>query len=169
MRRVDMYFDYECPYCKKGFEDLLDILEELGDKNDLHMVWRPCEAHPRPENHPPHTDLAIQGYFLALSEKIDIMAYHKRMFDAVHTDRIDVEDPETLAEYLDPVLPKEKLLPVLEEGVYRQAQERNNRLAYEENEVWYLPAFRLDGKKLDAEGGKGVTREDLKAFLEPDA
>lgn len=163
MRSFEFFFDYECPFCKIGYESYLEL---AGQYPDLHVIWRPCEAHPRPENdHPPHTDLCIQGYFLAESLGVDPVQYHTLMFRAVHVDHIDVEDPEALVRYaaglIDPAVFREALAA----GTYRDVQERANDYAYTENQVWFLPAFRMDGRALDAEGGVGVSREALDAFL----
>lgn len=163
MRTLEVFFDYECPYCKRGYEDLKELLE---DHDDIEVIWRVCEAHPRPEDHPPHTDLALQGYFFALENGADIMAYHDRLFDAVHVDQIDVESAEVLADYTADLVDRDDYLKALTDGTYKQIQEEHNDIAYEENEVWFLPAFRMDGKKLDAEGGVGVSREALASFLE---
>lgn len=162
MRTLEVFFDYECPYCKRGYEDLKELLKE---HDDIEVVWRVCEAHPRPEDHPPHTDLALQGYFFAKEHGADIIAYHDRLFDAVHVDQIDVESAEVLADYTSHLVDRDAYLKALTDGTYKQIQEEHNDYAYEENEVWFLPAFRMDGKKLDAEGGVGVSREALAAFL----
>ena len=97
MRSFEFFFDYECPFCKIGYEYYLEL---AGRYPDPAVIWRPCEAHPRPENdHLPHTDLCIQGYFLAEALGIDLVQYNTLMFKAVHVDHIDVEDPETLVRY----------------------------------------------------------------------
>lgn len=163
MRELEVFFDYECPYCKRGHEDLLRL---LADRRDIHVVWRPCEAHPRPEDHPPHTDLCLQGLFYVQAQGGDVLAYHKRMYDAVHTDRIDVEDAAVLVNYASDVVDAAAFLAVLREGRYAQVQADGNDYAYEQSGVWFLPAFRMDGKKLDAQGGIGVTAEQLAAFLD---
>ncbi len=163
MRQLEVFFDYECPYCKKGYEDLMELLPRY---EDIEVIWRPCEAHPRPEEHPPHTDLVIQGYYLAKAEGADIHRYHERMFDAVHTDRIDVEDPEVLADYIEGIVHPKVFLEAIESGKYRDVQEEGNTYAYEENDVWYLPAFRMEGRKLDSQGGVGVSKGQIEAFLD---
>ncbi len=162
MRQLEFFFDYECPYCKRGYEDLVSALE---DHSDIEVVWRPVEAHPRPEDHPPHTDLALQGMYFALQNGVDANAYHERLYAAVHVDRIDVEDPAALADYVQDLTDKDLYLKALTDGTYKQIQEDGNDYAYEENEVWFLPALRMDGKKLDAEGGIGVSADAIVDFL----
>lgn len=162
MKELKVFFDYECPYCKRGHEFLLAALQT---HSDLSVSWHPCEAHPRPEEHPPHTDLCIQGYYFVREQGGDLMAYHQRLYDAVHTDKIDVEDPAVLADYVKDLVDPAAYLAALKAGTYKAVQEEGNRFAYEENQVWFLPAFRMDGKKLDAAGGVGVTKAQLEAFL----
>ena len=162
MRELEMFFDYECPYCKKGYEDFLKL---LGDYSDISVIWRPCEAHPRPEDHPPHTELCLQGLFYVQDIGGDVMAYHKRMYDAVHTDKIDVEDAAVLADYVSDMLDKDAYLAMLRDGTYAQVQSQGNDYAYDECGVWYLPAFRMDGKALDAQGGIGVSPQQIAEFL----
>lgn len=162
MRNLEVFFDYECPYCKRGYEDLLDLLK---DHKDIELTWRPCESHPRPEDHPPHTDLALQGMYYAKDQGLDLITYHDRLYKALHVDHIDVEDPAVIADYVSDLLDRDGMLAALTNGTYKQVQSEGNDYAYEENDVWFLPAFRMNGKKLDAQGGIGVSKEELAAFL----
>jgi hypothetical protein len=59
-------------------------------------------------------------------------------------------------------------MKLIESGKYASKPDENNDLAYEKNEVWYVPAFRAPGSKvkLDAKGGVGVSREEIRVFLE---
>jgi dTDP-glucose 4,6-dehydratase len=70
---------------------------------------------------------------------------------------------QTICEILDRIAPKKR-------GKYAKQIDENNDLAYEKSGVWFVPAFRMfqDGKltaKLDAQGGAGVSQEELRAFL----
>jgi len=40
-----------------------------------------------------------------------------------------------------------------------------NDYAYEQSGVWAVPSYRMDGKKLDAVEGVGVTRAQLEEFI----
>ena len=162
MRELKVFFDYECPYCKKGHEYLLKLLKT---NPDISVKWCPCEAHPRPENHPQHTDLCIQGYYYVKDTGGDVMAYHQRMYDALHTDKIDVEDSIALSKYAAGLVDEKKFLSALQDGTYKEIQEKGNDYAYGENGVWFLPAFRMGEGKLDAQGGIGVSEEELREFL----
>jgi predicted DsbA family dithiol-disulfide isomerase len=167
MKKLQIFYDYECPYCKKGYED---FLETVKSQPDFELEWRPIESHPRPEDHQPHTDLACQSYYLARELGADMPAFHAAMFQAVAIERQNVEKPEVLANILKGIVDGEKFLSILKSGKYAKQTDENNDLAYEKSGVWFVPSFRMfqDEKltaKLDAQGGIGVTREELQAFL----
>ncbi|MDR3337660.1 MAG: DsbA family protein [Treponema sp.] len=162
MAKLQIFYDYECPYCKKGYEYFIELIK---DHPDIEIEWRPVESHPRPENHPPHTDLSCQSYYIAGELGADMTAYHAAMFQAVAIERQNVEKPEVLAKILKGIVDSDKFLAILNSGKYAKQVDENNDLAYEKNGVWFVPAFRMDGKKLDAQGGMGVNREELRAFL----
>ncbi|GHV18054.1 hypothetical protein FACS189425_05760 [Clostridia bacterium] len=162
MRKLEMFFDYECPFCKLGYEYLADILP----LPDLEVIWKPCESHPRPENHPPHSDLVLQALLFALDKGVtDEHEFHRRMYQAVASERRNVEVADTVVDIVSDLLDSDALKAALENGTYAEAQSKLNDYAYDENGVWYVPAFRMDGKKLDAAGGVGITRKQLEDFL----
>ncbi len=160
MRELEVFFDYTCPYCRRGHEDLAALLPEYPD---IEIVWRPCEAHPRPEEYGPHSDLCIQSLFFALQQGADIWAFHRRMYEAAFS--VNIEDPKSLARCVNGILDPSALLDALQSGRYARAVSEANDYAYERSGVWVLPAYRTDGRKLDSEAGVGVGREELAAFL----
>jgi predicted DsbA family dithiol-disulfide isomerase len=162
MKKLQIFYDYECPFCKRGYEYLTEF---IGDHPEIEIEWRPIESHPRPEDHPPHTDLACQSYYIAKELGADMPKFHAAMFQAVAGERQNVESPEVLCSILKDLLDTAKFKAILESGKYAKQVDENNDLAYEKNGVWFVPAFRMDGKKLDAEGGAGVKKEDLRKFL----
>jgi predicted DsbA family dithiol-disulfide isomerase len=173
MTKVRFFYDYECPFCKKGFEDLMDDLPSFPD---IEIEWRPIESHPRPENQRPHTDLCIQAFYIAEGLGADMTAFHKAMFQAVLVDGLNVEKDRIIAEALKGVVDGTKFettfLEVLKSGKYASRVNENNDLAYEKSGVWFVPAFRIPGSdlksapRLDAKGGIGVSWEEIKRFLE---
>jgi predicted DsbA family dithiol-disulfide isomerase len=171
MRNVQVFFDYECPYCKKGYEYLCALLNPHKQGDGGYAVeWRPIESHPRPENHPPHTDLACQGYYAAKELGADMPKFFAAMFQAVAVERRNVEQADVLCGVLKGIVDTDKFRALIESGKYAKQVDENNDLAYEKSGVWFVPAFRMetaDGsvEKLDAEGGKGISPEGLKAFL----
>ena len=166
MPRFRFFYDYECPFCKRGYEDLMELIPAYPG---MEIEWRPIESHPRPERCSPHTDLCIQAFYIAEELGADIAAFHKKMFAAVAFERQNVEKTEVLAKILEDVVDGGKLQEILKSGKYAFKVGENNDLAYEKSDVWFVPAFRGDAEgslKLDAKGGRGVSREGIKAFLD---
>lgn len=162
MNQLEVFFDYACPFCLRGH----GYLTELHSLNpDVEIVWRPCEAHPRPESYGPHSDLCIQGMYFALGHGADIWEYHARMFSAVFEDRIDIENMDALAQKVGDMLDAEAFRKSLATGEYAKVQLAGNDYAYEQSGVWAVPSYRMNGKKLDAVEGVGVTKEQLAAFI----
>ena len=160
---LQFFFDYECPYCKTGYEYLM---EQIVDHPDIEVEWIPIEAHPRPENSHPHTDLACQGFYIAKELGADMGAFHAAIYQAVAIEKQNVEKPEVLCTILKSIVDTGKFRAILNSGKYAKQVKINNDLAYEKSGVWYVPAFRMNGKKLDAKGGAGITPKELKEFLE---
>jgi predicted DsbA family dithiol-disulfide isomerase len=161
---MQVFYDYECPFCKQGYEYLMGF---MGIHPEIEIEWRPIESHPRPEDHPPHTDLCVQAYYAALELKADMPKFHVAMFQAVAGERRDVEKVEILADIVKDLVDPAQFRVILESDKYAAKVAENNDLAYEREGVWFVPAFRMNGKKLDAKGGAGVTRDEVKAFLAP--
>ena len=172
--KFQVFYDYECPYCKKGYGTLMELLPEYPG---VEIDWRPIEAHPRPEEgHRPHTDLCIQAFYAAEELGVDMDAFQRAMFQAASIERRNVEKGTVIAEVLKGIVDGGKLLEILKSGKYASRVDENNDLAYEKNEVWFVPAFRVLGgvaihggrsaPRLDAQGGVGVSRKELKEFLD---
>ena len=162
MNKLEVFFDYTCPYCLYGHNYLLGLLPEFPYAE---TVWRPCEAHPRPETYGPHSDIMIRGMFIVKELGADIMEYHRLMYDAAHKDRIDVESIEAVSDYVKNFTDAGKFRAALASGAYVKELDEANDYAYEKSGVWVIPAYRMNGKKLDSKGGVGVTKEELKKFL----
>jgi predicted DsbA family dithiol-disulfide isomerase len=167
MPKMRFFYDYECPFCKRGYEYLQEF---AGNHPEIEIEWRPIESHPRPEDHPPHTDLACQGYYIARELGADMPKFHAAMFQAVAVERRNVEDVEVLCGILKDIMDPGKFKAALESGKYAKQVDENNDLAYEKSGVWFVPAFRMETpegeKKLDAQGGVGVSREAVRDFLQ---
>jgi 2-hydroxychromene-2-carboxylate isomerase len=87
------------------------------------------------------------------------------MYQAIAIERRNVEKPEALCEILKDLLDTVKLRAALDSGKYAKQIDENNDLAYEKSGVWFVPAFRMNGNKLDAKGGVGVSKAELREFL----
>jgi len=162
MPKLQVFFDYECPYCKTGHEYLM---EQIGEHPDIEIEWLPVEAHPRPEDCHPHTDLACQSYYIAEELGVDMYAFHATMYEAIAMEKQNVEKPDVLCNILKGIVDIGKFRAILDSGKYAKQVEKNNDLAYEKSGVWFVPAFRMNGKKLDAQGSFGVSRRELRKFL----
>lgn len=163
MPKLQIFYDYECPFCKRGYEDLMSL---IGNYPEIELEWRPIESHPRPEDHPPHTDLCIQAFYAALELNANLSDFHAAMFHATAKERRNVEQVDVLADIVKGLLDPAKFRAIIKSGKYAAKVSENDDLAYEREGVWFVPAFRMNGRKLDARGGVGVARQELADFLE---
>lgn len=164
-RELEVFFDYVCPFCLRGYHYLMELLPDFPD---LEILWRPCESHPRPDRYGMHSDLCIQGMFFAQQQGVDLLAYHERMYDLMQRRQVDVENADVLADHVGDLLDVEAFREALKSGRYREIQQAANRYAFEQSDVWVLPAYRSKGLRLDSVENIGVTKEQLRAFLETD-
>ena len=163
MTTLQFFYDYHCPHCKRGFEHLM---KEIKKHPDIEIEYRPIELNPSPKGHPPHTSFFGQCYYIARELSADTPAFHAAMFQAIAVEHQDADDPRVLCGILKGIADTDKLKAMLDSGKYAARIDENNDLAYEKNGVWYLPAFRMNGKKLDAKGGVGISEGELRNFLE---
>ena len=162
MVKLEMIFDYVCPYCLKGYNDLLAVLPDFPG---VEMQWRPCEINPRTEaRRRMYSDLCIRGMFFAQENGVDLHKYHRKLFAAFHENVVNVEDVNILADYLKDVLDANAFRTALNSGKYVKELEAANAYAVASG-AEIVPAFRCNGRKLDSAPGIGVTREQLKRFL----
>ncbi len=161
-KKMEVFFDYSCPYCLRGHEYLVEL---LAKHPDVEPDWQPCEAHPRPEVHGLHSDLCIRGMFFARDHGVDLWKYHERMYRLAIKERINIESVDALAQGMADLLDAKAFRAALCSDAYVEELNRNNDHAYEESGVWAVPSFRMAGRKLDAAEGIGVTRDQLDAFM----
>ena len=162
MNQLEVFFDYVCPYCLRGHNYLLEILPEFPG---LEIKWRPCEAHPRPEDYGRHSDICIRGMFFALENNLDIFEYHKFMYNAAMKDKIDIEDAAALSEYLKPLTDPAEFRAAMESGKHIDELNNANDYAYEKSGVWAIPSYRMNDRKLDSKEGVGIKKDQLAAFI----
>lgn len=79
MKKLEVYFDYACPYCYKGLQELSSLLKKYPDTK---VEYIPCEAHPRPEPAPIHSDLAAQVGCYLQERDLDIAKYNDLVYHA---------------------------------------------------------------------------------------
>jgi len=162
MPNLEVFFDYSCPYCLTGHTYLKEL---LPTHPDIEVIWRPCEAHPRPETYGLHSDLCIQGLFYFLDQGVDVWEYHERMYGATLKDRFNIEDPDVIAGRIHGLLDHDAFLKTIYSGKYEKAVAEANDYAYERSGVWAVPSYRMDGRKLDSIENVGVTKRQLADFL----
>lgn len=155
---LHVFFDYICPYCLRAHEYLMEL---IPDYPDVPIVWHPCESHPRPERHGLHSDLCIQGYFYAIDHGIDILKYHERMYQAAQKEHVNIEDIDSLTEFVSDLVDADDFRMSLEMGTYRGKLEESNKLAFIKSGVWAVPAYRMGDQKLDAVENVGVSKEQI--------
>lgn len=163
MSKLEVFFDYTCPHCVRGHEYLTELLPRFPG---LEIEWRPCEAHPRPEQHGRHSDLCARGMYLARELGSDLTEYHKRMYRAAQSRQTDIEDIHVIAEVMDGFLDGDALRAALSGGKYENELLENNRLVWDEYDCPAVPSFRAEGALLKSQLGVGVSKEHLAAFIE---
>ncbi len=164
MSKVTVFYDYSCPFCYRAHLELKKLLPEFPN---LEIDWVPTEAHPRPEGGI-HTDLMMQGFLYAKSIGADLMKYNDIMYNACQVKRIKFDDVDLIAEEASGLINADDLKQAITSGRFSGAQMQMNDFAYEENNVWVLPAYRSGEnleKRLDAAAGVGVTAEEIRSFL----
>ena len=162
MQKIEVFYDFACPFCLKGHSFLKELMPQF---HDIEIVWRPCEAHPRPERYGLHSDLCIQGLFFAMEQGADIWEYHERMYRAALIDRVNIEDPEVVAGRVHDILDSDAFLKAIYSGRYEKAVTEANDYAYDHSGVWAVPSYRMDGRKLDSIEDIGITKDQLADFL----
>jgi predicted DsbA family dithiol-disulfide isomerase len=160
---LEVFFDYACPYCLQGHHNLSAL---IGDYPEIEILWRPCEAHPRPETYGRHSDLCARGYYFARDQGADLVEYHRRMYRAALTDRAAIEELPVLAQAAEGLFDADAFIAALSGGAYLAELAENNRLAWAEYRFPAVPSYRMNGTLLKAAENVGVTKERLKALLD---
>lgn len=163
MSKLEVFFDYTCPYCLQGHEYLLELLLQYPQ---VEIGWRPCEAHPRPEHFGVHSDLCARGMYFALEHGADLMEYHDRMYCAALKNRTNIEDLHIVSKLLDGLLDANAFCAALSGDAYLDKLLENNKLAWEILRFPAVPSYRMNGKLLKSVGNIGVTKQQLTAFIE---
>jgi len=164
MPKLEMFFDYSCPYCLEGYEILQEVLAEHPN---IEMQWLPCEAHPRPEVWDRHSDLCAMGFYIAKDFGADMPEFQKQMYKAAVTDKekIDIEDADQLAEAIGEVVEPKAFADALRKGSYSKQVAENNRVCWGECGFEAVPSFRMGDATLSAVWHKGITKEGLAGFI----
>lgn len=163
MAKLEMFFDYSCPYCKIGYEILLSVMEK---QPDIEVEWFPCEAHPRPEEWGYHSDLAAAGMYVARDLGADLAEYHRIMYKTATDKNFNIEDVEILKNAVADILDAEAFAAALNKGKYLDKVKENNQLTWGTYEFPAVPSFKRGDELLPAIPGVGVTKDSLAEFCD---
>ncbi len=162
MKIYEFYFDYICPFCYRSFKELLELY-----KQDSRFIidFHPCEIHPRPEQHGKHSDLCIQGMFLAKDLSVDLWEYNKKIFDSHFIDRIDIEDIQQLAEALKDLINPYIFVQTIQSRKYSEHLLKSNETAFITHKIEVVPHYISGNNILPSIEGVGISNEKLKEYL----
>ena len=142
MKKLEVFFDYNCPYCLKGHEQMLDFLPKHPG---LNVVWHPCEISVYKKEHGKDTDLCQQAMFFAVDCKIDLWSFHKKIYDMIFVDEANTKDVDVLTYALKDLLDAEALRQALKSGKYIKNVMESNNFAFKVTGVHVVPTYRADG------------------------
>lgn len=143
MKKLEVFFDYYCPYCLKGHEQLLDF---VPTQPKLEVIWHPCEIYKLPTNYSgtKHSDLCIQGMYFAMDNKIDLWDYHKKIYSLIFTDRVNVDNVKVFTKALDGFFDTNAFVEAVNSGKYVEKVNETNHYAFHATGVHVVPTFRAD-------------------------
>ena len=164
MTKLEVFFDYACPYCYRGHKNLLSLIPKYPQ---IEIIWRPCEAHPEPEPSLIHSNKAIQGMYYILEHHGALWKYHELAYEAVFDKRLDISSPDVLSGLaarcgVDPVDFRNRI----DSDYYRGQLEEGNRYAWETNRLAAVPSYRSGTAFIGSKDGILVPKEKLEAFME---
>lgn len=162
MVTLEVFFDYACPYCLRGHENLLELMPQYPQTL---IEWHPCEAHPRPDRYGLHSDLCARGMFYAQEHGADLMEYHRRIYRTALVDHADIESPSVVSKAVDGLLDSKLLYEALTGNAYADTLTENNRLAWEVYQFRAVPSYHMNGRLLKSVENIGVTKGLLAEFL----
>ena len=174
MRKLEVFFDYHCPYCLKGHDQLIQFIQEqlqlaqeqsaqrqlVREQSEqvqrgLEIIWHPCEIGKLKNfTRTEHTDICAQGLFFALDiansmrnspDKIDIWQYHQKVYDLIFKDRANVSDVNVLSKALEGILDVGAFREAIKSGKYNERVNDSNQYAFQETGIHVVPTYRVDG------------------------
>ncbi len=83
--RLEVFFDYICPYCYKGHSMVEEIVK---GHPEIKILWRPCEVDPQGKR----SRAAIKGLYYLLHHELPAEDYHHAMFAAYFEERKNLND-----------------------------------------------------------------------------
>lgn len=163
MKILEVFFDYACPFCLQGHNELLEILPQYPA---IEIKWRPCEAHPRPESYGRHSDICARAMYFAKECGVDLWEFHRLMYQLTLNDRLNIEELDVVAEALSGLFDAKAFRTALSSGAYLDELLENNRLAWADYQFPAVPSYRLQGQNLPSVCNVGVSKKQLIAFID---
>ncbi len=162
-KKVEVFFDYICPYCDEGIRQFLKILPNY---KDVQVIWRPCESHPRPEYATIHSDCAIQAMYVLREQNGDLIKFHLQVFDAYFRQNRRIDDPSLLASLVGNCGGnKTEAARALRENRYAAEVLEGNRYAWEEKQLYAVPSYVCGEKSALSRDGILVPISKVQALL----
>ncbi len=158
-KKIEAVFDFLCPYCYEGIKQFMDILPEF---QDLEVIWRPCESHPRPEYASQHSDLATAAFFCVRDAGGDLPLFINKVYDAWFVNRKRIDDINLLSSLAGECGgDREKTFKALSEGRYAEEVNEANIYAWDELGLEAVPSYICGGKRALSRGGVLVPVEKV--------
>lgn len=193
--KLEVFFDYTCPYCYLALHELNQLLPSYPE---LSVTWSPCELNPQPEPrfydweesaqwlielkprlesagltiNPPYptgnyTYLAIQGLLCLEEQGADIRRYNDAVYNAVFRDGKDIENLDVLSDCAAYAGGEVNAFRLaLVSETYKERRLALSKYAWEENHLDTVPSYRLGQARLNAVYGVGVLKEQMIEFLD---
>ena len=161
--KLEVFFDYICPYCYRGQDNLEAMLKKYPR---LEILWRPCEAHPRPEPARVHSDVAIEGMYFLQEAGGDVDRYNHLVYEAHYELGQNIADPALLAKIGGKCGANAgEMEKALREHWYKEKVVQGNQLAWGEKKLEAVPSYCAGDRVLGSGDGFMVPRDDLDHFL----
>ncbi|MGC4019847.1 MAG: DsbA family protein [Muricomes sp.] len=194
-KKVEVFFDYACPFCYVGLKYLTDLLPQY---DSIEIEWIAVEAHPRPEPRMdlsdrieewerevggmihqaglefklpispiPRSDKAFEAMHYIIEHGGDVEKYHRNIYRAMFAEQKNIEDYPVILSCAEGCnLNVEELDAALKAGDYSEKQHQSLVYAYGDMKIEVVPTFISGDKRLEAAPGIGVTQEQVKEFLD---
>ena len=142
MKKLEVFFDYNCPFCFKGHKQLVEFVK---DKADLEIVWHPCEISVYKNKFTgSQGDINLQGMFFAADNNVDLWKYHEKVFNRNFVDKDNTKDIDEFADGLKDILDAEALKAALKADKYLDMVKKSNEFAFKTTGAHVVPTYRSD-------------------------
>lgn len=163
-KKIDVFYEFTCPFCYRGLEDFYAIVE--GAK-DVEVNFMPCETNPLPNYAPVHSDKAAEIVYFLKSEGLDAKTFNDLVYEAHFEKKLRIDDENLLTEFAVSVgADADSVKDALSNGTYSDILKKNNELVWNELSLGAVPSYRLGDKLAASRAGVLVSAEDIKKLIE---